>query len=123
MGNNANGLRLLRWIALISGSLVLAFVAFMLGADLIGAMQEGRSWGHMDVSDTLQFLLFPIGLLVGLVLAYKWEMLGGAVTVMSMLTLCLLSTDLFRHAFYLWALPGMLYMIHAWLMSKTSRVG
>lgn len=115
-------LTVLRWLALLSGSLVLAFVLFIAGADIVGALQEGRGLGFGNSADGFRFFLFPFSLIIGLALAYKWELLGGAVVVGSMALLCILRHDLFASAFFLWGTPGALYLAHALLMRRSVRV-
>jgi len=115
---NPSMLRALRILALVSGTLVLAFVLIIAGADVVGALQEGRDLGFTNTAEQYQFLMFPIGLLVGLALAYKWELLGGAVAVLTMTALCVMRPDLLRSGFYVWASPGLLYVVHALLKRR-----
>lgn len=110
----------LRWAALISGTLVLAFVLFMTAAEIIGALRSGGGTGFRSAADGLHFLLFPVCLMIGLALAYRWPLVGGMLVVGSMLLLCLLRHDLVRSGFFVWATPGLLYLAHALVIWRST---
>ncbi len=109
--------RSLRLIALISGSAVLAFVLYMLVAELLDTTGAGVGTGLGSWKEVLQFLLFPVALVVGLALAYRWELLGALLVLLSMAALCILRPDLLRAAFFVWALPAVFYLAH-WALTR-----
>ena len=47
-----------------------------------------------SVKDGIAFTFFPIGTIIGLGLAWKWELLGGLVAVISMVGLVIVRPDL-----------------------------
>jgi hypothetical protein len=67
----------IRWIARLTSLGTIAVIAAF-------AFGEGTPSGQ----DWLLLVFFPIGLLVGLVLAWRNELLGGAVALGSMLAFC-----------------------------------
>ena len=88
----------------------------VLSAHMFGDGEEG---GPMSRSDQWSFAFFPIGLSVGLLLAYKWEGLGGLVATASMAALFVIRMDLLRSGYMtLIALPGLLYLLYWWLQRR-----
>lgn len=106
----------LRWIARITGSLILAFVLFFIFAYLFGEDQSGN--GFQNTSEIIAFIFFPVSMVLGLSLAFKWEGLGGFITIIGMIGLFIIRPDLL-HNFYMAIplIPGSLYFIY-WLMTR-----
>lgn len=73
---------ILRRAARIWSIAALAFLAFMLLGHLFGPEGVGTFNGIQEI---LQFLLFPIGMGAGLIIAWKWEGLGGLITIASII--------------------------------------
>ena len=82
----------IRWIARISGSLILAFILFFLLAHIFGEDESGN--GFQNNKEVISFLFFPISTLIGLSLALKWEGLGGIITIVGMIGLFVVRPDL-----------------------------
>ena len=108
---------IIRWVARIWS---LASIAFVL-AFLIG---EGLSDGSRGptVAEAVGLALFPLGVGVGLVIAWRREILGGALAIGSLIAfyLWLLIIDgKFPRGpfFFLVAAPGILFMIN-WFLSR-----
>lgn len=107
--------RLLLFAARIIGSLALAFLLFMLIGHLTGDANGPNGMVFNGMGEVVAFILFPVCTIIGLALAYKWELAGGLIAVGSILALVLLRTDLLRPTFLLMALPGLLYVaLGAW---------
>jgi len=112
----------IRWVARVWGTAIIALVvlfALMHAATPDAPGPTGREW--------VGLLFFPAGLCVGLVMAWRWETLGGAIAVGSFL------------AFYTWmfvtgerlpsgpyfavaAVPGVLYLVCRLLSRGDRRV-
>jgi len=97
-----------RWIARVAGTLVtLFFLAFLVG--------EGPPplW-RLSLQQNLQFLGM-CGLCTGLITAWKWEGLGGVITMASYGLL--LTIDRHFNATWLFAVPAVIGLIHilCWL--------
>lgn len=116
MANRNNLTTAIRWGARISGSLILAFVLFFLLAHLFGEDESGNGFGN--TSEIISFIFFPISTVLGLSLAFKWEGLGGIITLSGMIGLFIVRPDLLG-SFYIMipVIPGALYTIY-WLLSR-----
>lgn len=112
--------RMLFWLARVTGTLLLGFLLFMLYGHLSGSANGPNAWEFNNKADLIAFLLFPVCTGIGLALAYKWELLGGSVAVLSLAGLLVLRPDLLRPQFLWLAVPGTLYAVHA-LLARRSR--
>lgn len=108
---------MVQWAARIGGTLLLAFLLFMLIGHLVGDANGPNSMTFSSTADSLAFVLFPICQIIGLSLAYKWELPGGLLSVLSIVALFILRPDLLRGPFIVLTIPGVLYLIH-WKMSR-----
>lgn len=113
--------RMLLWTARITGTLLLAFLLFMLIGHLTGNANGPNGMTFSSNSDVLGFVLFPVGSIIGLALAYKWKFLGGTIAVASMLALFVLRPDLLQFSFIALALPALLYMLSGWLLMRSGK--
>lgn len=98
-------LTVIRWLARISGTIAIGVLIF----GMIGDVQ-----GFKSNTEIFTFICFPISVFVGLLIAYKWEALGGFISVAGMIGLHIMRTDLISsieiNAF---AIPGLLYIIYS----------
>lgn len=113
--------RTLVWIARITGTLLLAFLLFMLIGHLTGNANGPNGMTFNSNADILGFVLFPVGSIIGLALAYKWKFLGGAVALASMAALFALRPDLLQNSFIALALPAVLYVLSGWLQMRSRK--
>ncbi len=111
-------LKALRIIARTIGSLVLLFLLWMLIGHLVGDANGPNAMTFTEQRDFIAFLFFPMLSIVGLLLAYKWELLGGTFVVISLLGLFALMPALMQSAFWLWMLPGALYLLSGLLRRR-----
>lgn len=103
---------LVRWAARIWSLLSIAFLLLILFGEGLGNLAA------ITATEWLLLLFFPFGVLLGLILAWRWEMLGGGITMAS---LFLFYTAEFAISgsladgpwFLLVAFPGLLFMIAA----------
>jgi len=107
------------WTARILGSIIIAFVIFFLAAHIFGNNESGE--GFRDSKEIITFLLFPIGSTIGLAIAWKWEGLGGLITIISMIGLFCLRPELLN-SFYIVIpiIPGLLFIAY-WLITKNRK--
>ncbi|MBK7553615.1 MAG: hypothetical protein IPO17_17500 [Flavobacteriales bacterium] len=108
---------LLQWIAWISGSLELLFLLVMVVGHLFGDANGPNAMTFPTTEQALAFAFFPMLSILGLALAYKWELLGGVVVLLSLAGLFALRPDLMKTAFWFWATPAVCYLGH-WFLSK-----
>ena len=77
---------IIRWIARISGSFVLSFLLFMLGGHLFGT--EGfEENSFRSTGEVLTFLFFPVTVMLGLIIGWKWDGPGGLIATVGMMGL------------------------------------
>ena len=116
MKTTNKGWTILRWAARITGTLILAFILFMLLAGIFGEDQSGS--GFNSTRDIITFICFPISSVVGLALALKWEGLGGFITIIGMIVLIIIRPELLAAFLVLTPIiPGFLYAIY-WAYTK-----
>ena len=108
----------IKWIARIWSILSLAFLLLFFGA----AIFSSGGTATFAFKDVFQFVFFPIGLAIGLILAWKWEGLGGIIAIASIIGFHL--QMLIKHGkpdfglyFELLAAPGILFILY-WLLSR-----
>lgn len=126
MKNNKRITAIIRLIARIWGSLFLVFLLFMVGSHLIGALfyPEGdSSKGFQSVSETLLFFFcFPVGTMVGLALAWKWEGLGGLITVSGIIGLFIMRPDLISDPYMVgMGICGLLFLLY-WALTRGAQL-
>ena len=107
---------IIRWVARILGSLILAFVLFFLLAYIFGEDESGN--GFRNTKEVISFLFFPVSTFIGLSLAFKWEGLGGIITIVGIIGLFVIRPDLLNGIYMaIPIIPGVFYTIY-WLMTK-----
>ncbi len=110
------------WIARISGSLIVVLFVFVAVSGLLSPGQSlptPREW--------LQLSMFPIGLCVGYVVAWRWQFLGGVISLgcLVLFFVVMWASGNPVHgvpAFYPFAVPG-LFFIWYWLLSRRAARG
>lgn len=105
----------IRWIARITGSLILVFILFFLIANIFGENESGN--GFQNNREVISFIFFPVFTCIGLSLALKWEGLGGTITIVAMIGLFVVRPDLLISIMIIPIIPGILYTIY-WLATK-----
>lgn len=103
----------LRWVARIWS---LASIGFILAFALGGGEPSPRGLTSQELA---LFFFFPTGVCLGMILAWRWEGLGGAVTVASLLGFYLLHRVVsggYPTGFWfaVLAAPGLLFLL-SWL--------
>ncbi len=109
---------IIRWIARIWSILSLTFLLLFFGAHIFSSGGE-ETFAFKDV---FQFVFFPIGLAIGLILAWKWEGLGGIIAIASIIGFHLQMLVVHGKAdfglfFELLAAPGILFILY-WILSR-----
>lgn len=105
-------LKIILWSARVLATLALAVLLFMLFGDLFSMDALAKSMTSLP--EILTFVCFPISIIIGLLLAYKWKGLGGSISVIGMIGLHILRNDLITSvAINAFAIPGLLYVIYS----------
>ena len=112
---------LIRWIARIWGTLILAFVLFFVVAFIIGGDESGD--GLFNVNEVITFIFFPVSTVIGLSIALKWEGLGGLITALGMIGLVIIRFDLLSNAYFMVGIapPAILYMVYWYLIRRQTK--
>jgi peptidoglycan/LPS O-acetylase OafA/YrhL len=104
----------LRWTARVLGT----FIAGMLLLFMIGNHYNPFT---MQLREAIHTLFMPVGVVIGLALAWRWEKLGGLIATLGMggwfAMLFLTSGGLnlrYGWVFALLTLPGLLYLLAGW---------
>jgi hypothetical protein len=94
------------------------------GIVLLFAFGEGLNLLHFTARELILFVFFPLGVCLGMVVAWRWEGLGGGITVASLAAFYLvhrLSSSGFPRgfAFLAFAAPGLLFLL-SWLWTRST---
>lgn len=98
----------LRWVARLGSLFSIALLALFLFGEEMNPSQ-------LTSAEILGLLFFPFGVTVGMLLGWRWETLGGTVTVLSLLAfykVMYAASGRFPDGiwFALFALPGLLFL-------------
>lgn len=110
--------RVLRWSARVLS-------IFAVGVVLLFAFGEGMNLSQFTAHELVLFLFFPLGVCLGMALAWRWEGLGGGLTVASLagfyLVHRLLSSSFpTGFAFIVLAAPGFLFLLY-WFLTRPAK--
>jgi hypothetical protein len=115
--------RILHWTSRILGTALLAFLVFMLIGTITGDSSGADGLSFRDTRDLIGFLLFPVCTIIGLMLAYRWPLLGGAIAVASTVVLVTLRPDLLQMTFVAMVVPGLIYLASGFFSSRGVKAG
>jgi hypothetical protein len=108
----------IRWIARIWGTLIWAFVTFFLLAHIFGDADAAPGWWR-DPRELITFLVFPVGTVIGLAMAWKWEGVGGLIVTLGMVIGLSTGGGHWDELFFSVGVlgPGVLYLL-SWSLSR-----
>jgi hypothetical protein len=95
---------------------------------LLFFLGEDFALGRLSVEEWIGFAFFPVGVLVGLVLAWREEAIGGVITLASVAGFYLVygwvlnSTFRMGWAFVPFLLPGILFVIYGYVRAHASHI-
>jgi hypothetical protein len=106
----------LRIITKIWSFLSVAFISFFIVAHLF----DNEFGTFNSTNEFIQFLFFPIGTTLGMIISWKWEGIGGFITTMSIILFHILDIN-YTLNFYIDGLsfPGILFLL-CWIWNKKS---
>ncbi|MBE0675221.1 MAG: hypothetical protein IH591_11205 [Bacteroidales bacterium] len=120
MKNKKKAATVILWTARIWGSLSLVFMLFFVGAALVGTI-TGKGdgiGGFKSLSDRISFLFFPVLIMIGLGVAWRWEGLGGFLTTAGIIVFYAIRPDLLSNPYIAGlAFPGLLFILY-WFLSR-----
>jgi hypothetical protein len=117
MTNVAGSLFALKWLAR-------ALSVAAIGVLLVFALGEAPHVSTLTGSELVLFLFFPLGVCLGMAVAWRWEGVGAAITLASLAGFYaahrLISPGFPRgFAFVALAAPSFLFLLH-WLLKRAS---
>ena len=84
-------------------------------------MFGGEGFGLEDSSnrEIITFILFPVSSIIGLSIAFKNEKIGGLITILGILGLIIIRSDLSSNLYIMIGIlpPGILYLVY-WFLTK-----
>jgi len=90
---------------------------FFVLAHLFG--DEGLGLDNISNQEKITFLFFPISTIVGLLIAYKNELIGGSITTLGMIGLLIMMPELLTNPHMIIGIipPGIMYLVF-WFLSR-----
>jgi len=82
MSADKRGITVIRWIARVWS---VASVGFVLLMSVGSGLAEGFNPAQFAFRDCVGLFFFPFGVCLGMIVAWRWEGLGGGITVGSLL--------------------------------------
>ena len=105
MSTKTKTLNIVRWVARILGTIAIVILLF-------GMFSDENSFNN--TTEIFVFVCFPVCTVLGLLIAYKWEAIGGIIAIVGMIGLHILRNDLITNLeINAFAIPGLLYIIYA----------
>ena len=104
---------IIRWIARILGVLFIAFFLLMFIGEELSSNQETNPIAARELIG----LVFVFVYFVGLILAWKWEGLGGIIAAIGLIAFAILIPNALILAFVM-AVPAILFLI-CWFLSRS----
>jgi hypothetical protein len=121
MKNKNQPAQIIRLIARIWGTISLVFLVYFFGAHLIDSLSGGGDplGNFKSDSEMISFAFFPLSLIIGLAIAWKWEGLGGFITIGGIIGFQIMRPDLlFNLMIDGLAIPGLFYIVYWFLTRK-----
>lgn len=108
-------IKLILSFARIWGFLSLAFLGFFLVAHIFG----DETMVFASKKELFAFLFFPLGIVLGLFVAYRSALTGGIISLVSILVILILLPELLINPYFLFSvIPGILFLIYG-ILKKT----
>lgn len=111
---NNKTVTIFRWIVRIISIIIVLFLILMFVGSLFNPKQSNTPSTH----ELISFIFFPIGLCVGLLIAWKWELIGGIIAIVSMIIFSLIIQSTL--GWIIFAIPGVLFII-CWYLSRNNK--
>jgi cbb3-type cytochrome oxidase subunit 3 len=116
--------KVIRWIARVWGTTVMAFVLFFALAHLFGDSHVDDDY-ILSTSDVLSFVFLISATVLGFAVAWKWEGIGCLITLVSLIGLAIVRVDLFQtlNLISLVVIPALLYGVYWWMNRQSNKTG
>ncbi len=103
-------LRAILWIARIVSALIVVFLVLMIVAYIVNPQGNGSG---PKVTEGFGLAFFPIGLCVGYVIGWRWQLLGGAISLICLAAFLLLMRERdMTPVISIVGIPAVLYVVY-----------
>ena len=110
-------IKILRWILRVLSGIIILFLLFM----FIGENFGSESGDPLTTNAIIQLSVTAIGL-IGLGLAWKWELPGGIIALVAFIVLAIINPVILKAPLmYIWPIIAILFIV-LWAISKNARV-
>ena len=112
-------IHILKFSARVLSLVSISFISFFIISHMFG--NESASFN--STYEIFEYLFFPLGVLFGLTVAWKWKLVGAIITLFSITMFHILRQELLLDPIIDGlAFPGVLFFGHYLLKSKNSQV-
>ena len=101
-----------RWAARILSALILLFWGFFIVADLLGGGDEASR--PLSTSDYVGLLTMGVWM-VGLVVAWKWEFIGGMMALVAFVIAAAVNPNVLSFPFLIILIAAALFLVSWWM--------
>lgn len=109
-----------RWAARGISLVVLAIWGFFIVAHLINGLAGGGEEASRPLGTDDYFGLLAMGgWLVGLILGWRWESLGGTIVIVAFVVSAVVNPNVLSFPFLLIPTAGLLFLVSWWIRRKT----
>lgn len=107
--------QIIRWSARAWGILSIAFLLFMIGGHIFG--DEPQNFNNNR--EILSLIFFPGGVLAGLIVAMKWEKIGGLIAALSMAVFFIMAPYALGTVwFWMIVTPALLFLVYGFYFGR-----
>jgi hypothetical protein len=118
--NKTKLLNNIRWVSRIWGIVYIVFFLFMLiGYAIMDQPSQDDAVNPLGTRVVIAFI-FVFGYFAGLILAWKWEGLGGLIAITCIISFAITIQNMPVHIYMLMAIPALLFLICWYLSIETS---
>ncbi len=115
--NKTKLLTRIKWVSRIWGIVYIIFFLFMLiGYAIMDQPSPDDTVNPLGTRVVIAFI-FLFGYFAGLILAWKWEGLGGLIAITCIISFAITIQNMPVHIYMLMAIPALLFLI-CWLLSR-----
>ena len=116
--NKTKLLTRIRWVSRIWGIVYIVFFLFMLiGYYIVDQPSPDETGNTLGAREIIAFI-FVFGYFAGLILAWKWEGLGGLVAIACIIAFALTIQNMPVSIYMLMTIPALLFLI-CWFLSRS----
>ena len=109
---------ILRWILRVLSSIIILFFLFMFIGQTFSVEKPGE---HLSTNEIIQLSVNGIGL-IGLGLAWKWELIGGIIALVAFIVLAIINPIVLKGPLlFIWPIIAILFIV-LWAISRNTTI-